>query len=307
MANTVPTRLRLTAEDRRAIKAFWEFLEPRLDEINTLLRDSLLELPEWAPLIRAIPPEELDRQNQNSKAKQHMAAIDGNWAPYLEDTRTQGMAYAKMGVSFVAWYDVISIYRELVRRRLLELAKQDPERSVLVGEGMTRMLDIAMSHLGEAYLAAKEQIIKQQEQAIRELSLPVLQVRDRLLIVPLIGLIDSTRARLLIETMLGAIRDKRARGVVVDVTGVPIVDTAVANHLVQACDAARLMGTLVVITGISPEMAQTLVALGARLPVSDTLVDLQDGIDHIERELGYRDGTPSGETLQVGEQVPEHG
>lgn len=307
MANTVPTRLRLTAEDKRAIKAFWEFLEPRLDEINTLLRDSLLELPEWAPLIRAMPPEELDRQNQNNKAKQRMAAIDGNWAPYLEDTRTQGMVYAKMGVSFVAWYDVISIYRELVRRRLLDLYKQDPERGTLVAEGMNRMLDIGMSHLGEAYLAAKEHIIKQQEQAIRELSLPVLQVRDRLLIVPLIGLIDSTRARQLIETMLAAIRDKRARGVVVDVTGVPIVDTAVANHLVQACDAARLMGTLVVITGISPEMAQTLVGLGARLPVSDTLVDLQDGIDHIERELGYRDGNGSGEALQVGEQVPEQG
>jgi len=291
VANTVPTRLRLTAEDKQAIKAFWEFLEPRLDEINTLLRDSLLELPEWAPLIRAIPPDELDRQNQNSKLKQRMAAIDGNWAPYLEDTRAQGMVYAKMGVSFVAWYDVISIYRELVRRRLLDFNKQDPERALLVGEGMARMLDIAMSHLGEAYLAAKEQIIKQQEEAIRELSLPVLQVRDRLLIV----------------TMLGAIRDKRARGVVVDVTGVPIVDTAVANHLVQACDAARLMGTLVVITGISPDMAQTLVGLGARLPVADTLVDLQDGIDHIERELGYRDGVPSGEALQVSEQVSEHG
>jgi rsbT co-antagonist protein RsbR len=307
VANTVPTRLRLTAEDKQAIKAFWEFLEPRLDEINTLLRDSLLELPEWAPLIRALPPDQLDQQNQNNKLKQRMAAIDGNWAPYLEDTRAQGMVYAKMGVSFVAWYDVISIYRELVRRRLLDFNKQDPERALLVGEGMARMLDIAMSHLGEAYLAAKEQIIKQQEEAIRELSLPVLQVRDRLLIVPLIGLIDSTRARQLIETMLGAIRDKRARGVVVDVTGVPIVDTAVANHLVQACDAARLMGTLVVITGISPEMAQTLVGLGARLPVADTLVDLQDGIDHIERELGYRDGAPSGETLQVADQISEHG
>lgn len=307
MANTLPTRLRLTAEDKRAIKAYWEFLEPHLDEINALLRDSLLALPEWAPLIRAIPPEQLERQNQDNKLKQRMAAIDGNWAPYLEDTRTQGMAYAKMGVSFVAWYDVIAIYRELIRRRLLELYERDPDQGALVGDGMNRMLDLGMSHLGEAYLAAKEQIIKQQEQAIRELSLPVLQVRDRLLIVPLIGLIDSARARLLIETMLAAIRDKRARGVVVDVTGVPIVDSAVANHLVQACDAAQLMGTTVVITGISPDMAQTLVSLGARLPAADTLGDLQDGIDYIERELGFRDGTGSGETLEVADQVTEDG
>src|SRR6185369_12020524 len=106
--------MRLTPEDKRAIKAYWEFLEPHLGEINTMLRDSLLELPEWAPLIRALPPEQLERQNRDSEQRQRAAAIDGNWAPYLEDTRAQGMVYAKMGVSFVAWYDVIAIYRELV-------------------------------------------------------------------------------------------------------------------------------------------------------------------------------------------------
>jgi rsbT co-antagonist protein RsbR len=153
------------------------------------------------------------------------------------------------------------------------------------------MIDIAMGHLGEAYLATKEKIIADQQEAIRELSLPVLQVREELLIVPLVGVIDTARARQLIETLLAAIRDKRARGVVVDVTGVPIVDTAIANTLVQVCDAARLMGATVVITGISPEMAQTLVGLGARLPANETLVDLQEGIDFIEMQLGYRPAT----------------
>jgi rsbT co-antagonist protein RsbR len=158
-----------------------------------------------------------------------------------------------------------------------------------------------MSHLGEAYLAAKEKIIAEQQEAIRELSIPVLQVREQLLIVPLVGVVDSQRARQLIETMLASIRDKRARGVVVDVTGVPVVDTSVANTLVQVCDAARLMGTIVVISGISPEMAQTLVSLGAKLPATETLVDLQEGIDFIERELGYRNGASS-ESLQVTDQ-----
>jgi rsbT co-antagonist protein RsbR len=111
----------------------------------------------------------------------------------------------------------------------------------------------------------------------------------------------------LIETLLAAVRDRRARGVVLDVTGVPLVDTSVANHLVQACDAARLMGTMIVITGISPDMAQTLVGLGASLPAAETLVDLQEGIEYIERQLGYRDGdadaADSGSALQVGDQL----
>ena len=102
-------------------------------------------------------------------------------------------------------------------------------------------------------------------------------------------MIDSTRARQLIENMLIAIRDHRAKGVVIDVTGVPVVDSAVANHLMQASEAARLMGAMVVVTGISAAMAQTLVGLGAALPRATTLVDLQEGLEQVERALGYRE------------------
>jgi rsbT co-antagonist protein RsbR len=109
-----------------------------------------------------------------------------------------------------------------------------------------------------------------------------------MLVLPVIGLIDSTRARQLIESLLMAIRDHRAKGVVIDVTGVPIVDTQVANHLLQASKAAQLMGATVVITGISAAMAQTLVGLGTDLPETTTMVDLQEGVEQIERVLGVR-------------------
>jgi rsbT co-antagonist protein RsbR len=304
VANTLQTRLRLTAEDKVAIKAYWEFFEPRMKEINDQLRESLMDLPEWAPIIAAIPQAQLDKQNEEGRERQRLAAVEGQWTPYLDDLRQQGMNYAKMGVSFVAWYDIIAIYRELIRQALIPLAQTDMQRATHIGTGMNRMLDIAMSHLGEAYLAMKEKIIAEQQAAIRELSLPVLQVRDGLLIIPLIGMIDSHRARQLIETLLAAIRDKRARGVVIDVTGVPLVDTAIANTLVQVCDAAQLMGALVVITGISPDMAQTLVGLGATLPATETLVDLQEGIEFIERALGYAVATKSSvDGLKVADDV----
>jgi len=299
----VPTRMRLTDDDKRALRAYWEFFEPIAADINKQLRNSLSALPEWSPILRMVTPEQAERQERESRARQHEAMIDGNWAPYLQEVRAQGIQYAKLGISFVAWYDIIAIYRELIRQRLTELARDDLDRATLIGNGMNRMIDIAMSHLGEAYLSAKEQIIAQQQEAIRELSLPVLQVRERVLIVPLVGMIDSTRARLLIETLLGAIRDKRAHGVVIDVTGIPIVDTAVANHLVQCCDAASLMGTRVVITGISPDMARTLVSLGAKLPAAETLGDLQEGIEYVERALGYRHDDAS-EASPAAEQVP---
>lgn len=277
----------MTADDKAALAEYWSFYEPIAKEINDELRDSLVKLPEWAPVIRAMSPQVEAARNQRNLELQGLAMRDGNWAPYLEDLRDQGVTYAKMGVSFIAWYDIIAIYRESIRRKLAAVGQADFARMVRIADGLNRAVDIAMAHLGEAYLSAKEQIIVEQQAAIRELSMPVLQVRDQLLVIPLVGNLDATRARQLIECLLTAIRDRRARGVVLDVTGIPVVDTAVANHLVQACDAACLMGATVVITGISPEMAQTLVALGARLPTAETHVDLQEGIEQIEHALGY--------------------
>ena len=279
--------MRITAEDKVALAAYWKFFEPLAPKINDALRASLMQLPEWAPILKSQTPSQLEQQERESRARQRAALLDGEWAPYLDDLRNQGIAYANLGVSFVAWYDIIAIYRDLIRKALVD-ANLERDELFKVADGMNRAIDIAMSHLGEAYLAAKETIISKQQAAIRELSMPVLQVRMDLLVIPIVGVVDSTRARQLIESLLASIRDRRARGVVIDVTGVPIVDTAVASHLVQACDAASLMGALVVITGISPEMATTLVGLGAKLPAAETLVDLQEGIEYIEKRLAVQ-------------------
>jgi len=113
-------------------------------------------------------------------------------------------------------------------------------------------------------------------------------VRERLLILPIIGVIDSQRARQLMEQLLGGIRAHRAKVVVVDVTGVPAIDSAVANHLVQTVEASRLMGAEVIITGLSAEIAQTLVTIGVDLSKMDAVGDLQGGIEEAERLLGYK-------------------
>ena len=115
------------------------------------------------------------------------------------------------------------------------------------------------------FVQERERVIRQQQEAIRELSTPVLQVRERLLILPIIGVLDGQRARQLTEQLLRGIRANRAKVVVIDITGVPDVDSTVANHLVQTVDASRLMGASVIITGLSPEIAQTLVTLGVDL------------------------------------------
>src|SRR5712664_2271503 len=147
----------------------------------------------------------------------------------------------------------------------------------------------------------RERIIRQQQEAIRELSTPVLQVRERLLILPIIGVIDPQRARQLTEQLLRAIRANRAKVVVIDVTGVAAMDSGVANHLVQTVEASRLLGATVIVTGLSPEIAQTLVTIGVDLSEMATVGDLQGGIEEAERLLADR----AAPTTQVREIAPE--
>ena len=115
----------------------------------------------------------------------------------------------------------------------------------------------------------------------------MLQVRERLLILPIIGVLDSQRARQLTEQLLRGIRANRAKVVVIDITGVPTIDSTVANHLVQTVEASRLMGASVIITGLSSEIAQTLVTIGVDLSKVNAVGDLQGGIEEAERLLGY--------------------
>ncbi|KCZ72010.1 PAS domain S-box [Candidatus Methanoperedens nitroreducens] len=134
----------------------------------------------------------------------------------------------------------------------------------------------------------EEELRQRQEKTIRELSTPVLQVREQMLILPIIGMIDSFRARQLTDHLLRSIHYNRAKVVVMDITGVPTIDSNVANYLVQTIDSSQLMGAMVVVTGVSPEIAQTLVTLGVDLSKMDTAGDLQGGIEAADKLLGYR-------------------
>jgi rsbT co-antagonist protein RsbR len=146
-------------------------------------------------------------------------------------------------------------------------------------------LDIGLAI--DTYINSRERTIREQQEAIQELPTPVLPFREGMLLVPIIGLIDTHRARLLTEQLLGAVRDNRAKVVVMDITGVQAIDSKVANHMVQTVEAARLMGAIVIVAGVSPEIAQTMVTLGIDLGRMTTVGDLQSGIERAEEILGY--------------------
>jgi rsbT co-antagonist protein RsbR len=185
--------------------------------------------------------------------------------------------------------------RDVLARSLFEKYQTDFDLLNRVLDAYEPAANRIANTVAVSFVQERERIIRQQQEAIRELSTPVLQVREQLLILPIIGVLDSQRARQVTEQLLRAIRANRAKVVVIDITGVPTIDSTVANHLVQTVDASGLMGASVIITGLSSEIALTLVTIGLDLSKMNAVGDLQGGIEEAERLLGY-EVTRTGET-----------
>ena len=184
--------------------------------------------------------------------------------------------------------EIVLLLRDVLARSLFEKYRDDfalLNRVLNAYEPAANRIAITVAG---SFVEERERIIRQQQDSLRELSTPVLQVRERLLILPIIGVLDTARAHQLTDQLLHAIRTHRARVVVIDITGVPDVDEAVADDLVKTVDASRLMGAGVIITGLSSEIAQTLVTIGVDLGKMNTVGDLQGGIEEAERLLGFR-------------------
>jgi rsbT co-antagonist protein RsbR len=139
-----------------------------------------------------------------------------------------------------------------------------------------------------AFVATRERIILGQSASLIDLSTPVIRLWDRVLLLPLVGVIDTARARKFTENLLEAITRYEASVTVIDVTGVPVFDTAVARHLMKTVDAAQLLGTRVVMTGLNPEGALTLTKLGISMPNVITRATLRTGVAEALALIGRR-------------------
>jgi rsbT co-antagonist protein RsbR len=140
----------------------------------------------------------------------------------------------------------------------------------------TTLLDRLGLYMLEAFLRTREEVIQRQQREMMELSTPVVQLWDNILALPLIGTLDSERTQVVMESLLQKIVDTGAAIAIIDITGVPTVDTLVAQHLLKTVAAARLMGADCIISGIRPQIAQTIVQLGVNLSDVTTKASLAD-------------------------------
>jgi rsbT co-antagonist protein RsbR len=170
---------------------------------------------------------------------------------------------------------VFSLKQPLFARARVAFAKQ-PERLAEATWSVTELLDALGLYTTEVHQRSREEVISRQQQELLELSTPVVQLWDRILALPLIGTLDSARTQVVMESLLQRIVDTEAAIAIIDITGVPTVDTLVAQHLLKTVAAARLMGADCVISGIRPQIAQTIVHLGVDLKNVVTKATLAD-------------------------------
>jgi rsbT co-antagonist protein RsbR len=151
-----------------------------------------------------------------------------------------------------------------------------------------QIVDQLASQTFEVCLRARERVISRQSASILEISTPALRIWDDMVMMPLIGVIDTKRAQHIMEQLLMAISNEEAKVAIIDVTGVPIIDTRVALHLTKVVTAARMLGAEVIVTGFSPEAAQTLVKLDIDLSSLRTRGTLRAGVVESLRLLKKR-------------------
>jgi rsbT co-antagonist protein RsbR len=266
-----------------------------LRELVAHLRQGRTQLrEEWA---RRITEAQLLTAMSREEIFAEATAVYDNYVEVLESGSVEALeAYARnlseriipRGVETNEVVGIVLLLRDVLARSLFQKYQADFALLNRVLDAYEPAANRIANTVAVGFVQERERVIREQQEAIRELSTPVLQVRERLLILPIIGVIDAQRARQLTEQLLRAIRNNRARVVVIDITGVPSVDAKVANHLLQTVDATRLMAASVIVTGLSSEIALTLVTIGVDLTKINAVGDLQGGLEEAERVLGYK-------------------
>lgn len=284
-------------ENRKAFLQFDDADEARLTSINEtaalyaneVIEDFYKHLLSFEEMRAFFADPKTLQRVKKAQRDYFLRLTEGNYdADYIENRLQIGAVHEHISLPVKSYLGMYNYYLRTVAARLFDAYKSEPQRALDSFLSLTKLTFLDMGLAIETYIASRERTIGDQQDAIKELSTPVLPFRPGILILPIVGLIDSFRANQLTEQLLRAIRQNRAKIVVLDITGVPYVDSRVASHLVQTVEAARLMGAKAIVSGVSPEIALTMVSIGADLGRVETVGDMQSGIERAEQLSGYR-------------------
>lgn len=265
----------VTNEDLSRLLSLRSFAERHTQDIIDAFYDLLLQHPETTKFF---PDELVVRRVKGLQCAYFLGLFDGRCdLAYVENRLLVGAAHERIGLAPKWYMGAYRRYLEVLRERLF--ADLPVAEAGAAFESVSRLVFFDMSIAIDTYIAANVETIGRHQLAIRELSTPVIRVHDRILLMPLVGTIDSMRANQIMDTLLLRVVEEQARYIIVDIAGVPVVDTKVADNLIKTTAAVRMLGAQTIVTGISAPIARTLVQLGVDVSAMHTRSRLQEGIE----------------------------
>jgi len=272
--------------DARRLRAIAPLVRAFADDATRVFFDSLRL---HSPHNGLVQDQRQMETAQQIKRSHLLAMVEGKYGTdYVADRLRLGQIYGSAGIEPPVFLGAYQAFIAAVGRRLMQ---QDPADAPGAFENFLSFRKVAffdLSLIVDVMVFDREQVIQMQQQAIRELSIPILRIREHLLMLPLIGTLDPQRMAQLSERLLDAIRRFRARVVLLNVTGVPVVDAETGNSLLRVIAAGELLGARTILTGMSEEVCHTLIRLGVDLRKLNAVGDLQHGLEEADRLLNHR-------------------
>ncbi|WEG12527.1 STAS domain-containing protein [Pullulanibacillus sp. KACC 23026] len=255
---------------------FGNLIESKRTEIKDYWNERMIEA---RPKNTVIP---LDKKILESTNDNYIDLIfDYLNGTQSDDVHLQGLVKRFLAFGWPLSYLMsgLQVFRSALVSILLEENNENKGQLVLLFKEMDSIMNPIFEQLIEDATNSWEETVSIQKRALLELSAPLIPILDNIAVMPLIGTIDTERAKLIIENLLNGVIQHRSEVVLIDITGVPIVDTMVAHHIIQASEAVRLVGANCILVGIRPEIAQTIVNLGIDLKDFPTRSSLQKGVE----------------------------
>ena len=204
---------------------------------------------------------------------------------YVARRRTVGQVHARIGLELQSYFSGMNVALSIFTEELYD-DSLDPVDYAVTVKAVTKLLHLDTSLVVESFSAAMNRQISEQSRAMMEMSTPVTALWDGILMLPIVGIIDSRRAQEIMSSMLARIAETRSKVIILDISGVAVVDTAVANHLIKITKATALMGCRCTISGLSPAIAQTIIELGIDVGDVKTTATLRDALADAFRRTG---------------------
>jgi rsbT co-antagonist protein RsbR len=283
--------LKLDDEELRRRLAFYELTEEDFNRLTNLksfaerwtqdITDGLYELIMGQSESREFFPDQATLTRvKKLQNKYFVGLFSGTYdLNYVRDRLLVGMAHERIGMPPKLYLGAYRRYLALIQAKLLDHFKGNVDEAAKALGSIRKIIFFDMSIAIDTYIAANLETMTRHQAAIRELSTPVIKVHDRILLLPIVGTVDTQRAHQIMETVLVQVVEQQAKVMILDIAGVPVVDTKVADHILKTTAAVQLLGSQTILTGISASVARTVVQLGVEITRMHTRAKLSEGIE----------------------------